>query len=59
MLILERYIINEITKIIDENQLEVGVVEDMISISSQNIIVAKTSSITTLDKLEIWNNGDE
>ncbi len=38
----EHYLIDMIqSKIIDENQLEIGIVEDMISISSQNIIVAK------------------
>ena len=38
----EYYLVDMIqSKIIDENQLEIGIVEDMISISSQDIIVAK------------------
>ena len=38
----EHYLIDMIkSKIIDENQIEIGIVEDVLSISSQNIIVAK------------------
>ena len=38
----EHYLVDMIqSKIIDENQLEIGIVEDVISISSQDIIVAK------------------
>ena len=38
----EHYLIDIVhSKIIDENQLEIGIVEDILSISSQSIIIAK------------------